>query len=166
MSHFSLFFRCAITLTCLSVVMSSLPLPSSPSPPTLYRDSSTINSYSQIYLDTGMWLIVVHSSGHICICVVFFGQILTLALCVQIILDLIYTVYTLYETELYNSCPYAFRLLTLKLGVLSSSHIHLSSGLGGDSGCCDGIWAFLKFTDVSPQEASTIMLGSFTQRYM
>ena len=59
------------------------------------------------------------------------------------------------------------RLLTLKLGVLSSSHIHHSSGLGGgDSGRrSDGCWAFLKFIDVSPQEASTIMLGSFTQRY-
>lgn len=73
--------------------------------------------------------------------------------------------HTLCKTELYNSHLYVFRLLTLKLGVLSSSHIHLSSGLGGDSGHCDGIWAFLKFTDVSPQEASTVMLGSFTQRY-
>ena len=60
---------------------------------------------------------------------------------------------------------YVHRLLTLKLGVSSSSHIHLSSGLGGDSGHSDGIWAFLKFIDVSPQEASTVMLGSFTQRY-
>ena len=60
-----------------------------------------------------------------------------------------------------------YRLLTLKLGVMSSAHIHLStSGLPEDRGRDRGCWSFLKFVDMSPHEASTVMLGSFTQRYV
>ena len=64
-------------------------------------------------------------------------------------------------------CCFLDRLLTQKLGVLSSYHIHLSSGLSGSgSGRCEvsGCWSFLKFVDMSPHEASTVMLGPFTQR--
>ena len=63
------------------------------------------------------------------------------------------------------------RLLTFTLGLHSIEKIHRSSlccndlASGQRPGPLDSLWSFLRLTDTSPREASTIMLGSLAARY-